>query len=567
MTPRWCQYEMKRARQLRDYPELTAAWERGEIPKSRLRVILKVVAAGTEKLWCERGRTLSVRELERLAGEEHKRAAARDESPPAPAAQAEPAESAEPDEYPRRHRRCVKAPPGVTLLFASAVETARKLEGYQVGAGQALSMMAIELMAGLSEWPDPPAREDGDPPADRAARTSESFLGDHDALNRLEGPGWEEFHRHMEEITRGWADLSWDPAPVLLEEAPPDTAGPHERVVFWSSAQCRLDAVRGRLLRIVDDRMHAQRLGFAGLGQYVRERMGLSVREARELVHLDRALSKLPVAFRMYGAGRLGKRAAWLVADIATRETDRAWTRFAMNHTLRLLEAAVEAAHLKREADPAGWRECGGYPPREISFADLTRACSLLRQPEGSAEPTASITFLVDGEQESIYEQAVGMLRALYGDERPEWWCLALMARHFLDLYGKLDEESLPARLRRTLSRRVIERDNYTCTAPECLQRGGLEADHTLMRSRGGADAMWNLSSLCGMEHRFTKHQLGRLVLHGEAPDNLTVRMGDRLYRKDRWLNPDFGEEALDEDPWEASCEVSRERSWVEVSR
>jgi len=160
---------------------------------------------------------------------------------------------------------------------------------------------------------------------------------------------------------------------------------PHRRVVFWTGLQGRLDAVRGRLLRLVAEHGYARELGFAGLGQYV-----------RELIRLDRVLCKLPVAMRMYASGRLGRRAAWLVSRVATSGTDRAWTRFALTHTLRLLEAVVEKAELERQAAPESWRSHGGMPPSGATFAEATRMCSLLKaEPEAGRQPTARIGFFM----------------------------------------------------------------------------------------------------------------------------------------------------------------------------
>ncbi len=119
------------------------------------------------------------------------------------------------------------------------------------------------------------------------------------------------------------------------------------------------------------------------------------------------------------------------------------------------------------------------------------------------------------------------------------------MARHFLEMYAGADDG-----LKRTLARRVIQRDGYTCGAPECLKRGGLEADHIKLRSRGGPTIMNNMTTLCVAHHRYHKHVLGSLVLSGEAPDALTVKMGSRLYHKDELLYPKFDEAELDSDPW-----------------
>ncbi len=463
------------------------------------------VTPQTEDLWLTWGTTFSVRKLEILAQQEA-----------APAA-----DSGQPCEEtigrPRGRRRAVLVPPGVAVLVAAAVDLARKVEGYQISRGKAIEAMAMEAMSGVGRWPEGVEEE----PAKEIASAED-----------IEG-----------EATGQWQHLSWEFPEVMLEGVPADDAPAHQRVVFWSQAQGRLDAVRGRLLRLMRESRLAKELRFEGLDQYVRERAGLSVREAEDLIRLDVELSDLPVAFKMYAAGGLGRSAAWLVARAVRLKGDnraeRAWVRFALCHTFRKLEAAVEAAELHRQADWDDFQAHGGWPPEDKSFAEVLRMCSHF---------TAT--------HEATYEQALRVLRGLYGQDRPEWWCLAAMAAHFLEMYGDADDH-----VKKTLARRVIQRDEYTCGAPECLRRGGLEADHIELRSRLGPSVEWNEGSLCGPHHRHIKHELGALTLYGKAPDDLWMKMGERLYHKDRLVQPEipeFGGAVLDEDPWNEGGTFSR---------
>ncbi|MCI0673773.1 MAG: hypothetical protein L0Y64_25265, partial [Myxococcaceae bacterium] len=200
-------------------------------------------------------------------------------------------------EAPVPHTRRVPAPAGVAVILDEVTEVARKVAGYHVRAGQALEMMAAEVISGLPARAGPSAEAvsgQAPPGGDRGAgyrAGNGSVLGDHEELRREPGPGWEAIHRDMERLTGLWSELPKDLPEVILTGAPPDDAGAHERVQFYSAVMGRLDAVRGRLLRVVEDRRHAGRLRFSGLGQYVRERMGLSFREARDLIRLDRALT------------------------------------------------------------------------------------------------------------------------------------------------------------------------------------------------------------------------------------------------------------------------------------
>ena len=622
MTARWCQQEMRRARALREFPGLAAAWMAGALSKSHLRVILRAVTRETEDAWLQRASGATVRELEDLAAREREAA---DNvgcaSGTTPAAREDGGAMAADPEEARSTRRVVMVPPGVGVLVSEAVDVARKMAGYQIGIGAAVEMMAMEMAAGLNECslssesfaekasaaegtpagvpdapvsaelhrretqasdrPPMPALDGSDSHAagparkecpedmcresrnhDSTARRRGPTLGDHFDLRRELGIGWELIHQQMEAATGRWRDLPSDLREVLIHGAPAEDAGAHERVVFWTELQGRLDAVRGRLLRIMEESYQPSSLGFAGFGQYVRERMGLSLRDAHELVRLDRAIERLPVAFRMYASGRLGRRAAWLLSRVATSRTDRAWTRFAMTHTLRLLEVVVEAALLRREVDPPGWERDGGLPPHDATFAGALRACSLLKGVAPGGDATARVEFLLDPEQLACYEATLERLREVVArdhtvgaGDRPEWWGLAVMARYFLNCYRDEDRLASPARLRRMFHRRIIQRDNYTCRAPECLQRGGLEADHMVFRSRGGPTTNGNMVSLCAADHRFMKHTARTLSLSGEAPDRISVKMGSRAYFNDNLIEPALNEAVLDEDPWRSSTQ------------
>ena len=507
LTQRWCQQEMSRERALRLFPKIAAAFEDGRLCKSRVRAILKAVTPQTEDAWLALGTTCSVRNLELLACEE-----------------TAPARSC-------GRRRAVMAPAGVAVLLAKAVDLARKVEGYQISRGTAIEAMAMETMSGVGRWPDEMELES----------CNASFASD-----EAEG------ENHNEDVADEWSQLSWEFPQVVLEGAPAEDAPAHQRVVFWSQAQGRLDAVRGRVLRIMRESRLAKELRFEGLDQYVRERAGLSARDAHELIRLDVELSDLPIAFRMYAAGKLGRSAAWLVARAARLRgdgrTERAWVRYAISHTFRKLEAAVEAAELHRQADCEGFQAHGGWPPEDKSFAEVLRMCSHFTVANETALPLVRLTFVLDEDLQATYEQALCVLRGLYGQDRPEWWCLAVMAAHFLEVYGGADDH-----VKRSLARRVIQRDEYTCGAPECLRRGGLEADHIELRSRRSPSVAWNEASLCGAHHRHIKHELGALTLYGKAPGDLWVRMGERLYHKDRLVRPCLDERILDGDPWAVS--------------
>jgi len=86
-----------------------------------------------------------------------------------------------------------------------------------------------------------------------------------------------------------------------------------------------------------------ERLGFARLADYARERTGLSARQLQDLAHTSARLSALPATNAALAAGRLAWSQARLVARLATPEDEARWVAFARSVRVRELEHAVRA--------------------------------------------------------------------------------------------------------------------------------------------------------------------------------------------------------------------------------
>ena len=86
-----------------------------------------------------------------------------------------------------------------------------------------------------------------------------------------------------------------------------------------------------------------ERLGFARLGDYARERTGLSARQLQDLAHTSTRLSGLPGMEAALRSGRLGWSQARLIARVATSDDEARWIGFARRVRVRELEHAVRA--------------------------------------------------------------------------------------------------------------------------------------------------------------------------------------------------------------------------------
>src|SRR5213083_1874254 len=111
-------------------------------------------------------------------------------------------------------------------------------------------------------------------------------------------------------------------------------------------AVCR--RVLGRLARtFLADRYH-NRLGFARLGDWTRERLGLSARQVQDLARVAERLESLPAIAAAFAAGDLSWTQTRLLAAAATPDSEHEWLALARERTVRALEAMV----VRPPADP-----------------------------------------------------------------------------------------------------------------------------------------------------------------------------------------------------------------------
>lgn len=104
--------------------------------------------------------------------------------------------------------------------------------------------------------------------------------------------------------------------------------------------------------RLITTKAH-ERLGYARLGDYARERPGLSARQLQELARVHRALAGLPALERALLANELPWSKVRLVARVATEEDEDAWLARARVISTRQLEQEVrESARGSELEDP-----------------------------------------------------------------------------------------------------------------------------------------------------------------------------------------------------------------------
>ena len=371
---------------LRDLPLTSEAFARGPISSSQLRLLLRVATPESEDDWLKKAYRLNVRLLEREVTA----------TLAAPAAEVTPATSAAPaldgeaasdaGNLPRQDGRSLddEDEPGRPVSFACpdvlraqwewAVEICRRASGSVEPLWRCAEYIAADFLSGV---PDLPARLAGalggqDDSADSSVSPAS---GSPESATAREDAGTDLF----EEVLRGYEEeygpRSWAPAvdgldvvlPESVRDDPDDDARELDRKLReLVRLRQGLAWQQGRLLATFSTLDLHRALGFLSFGRYCRERAGLGLRRARQLIALDRRLIELPELGRAYREGEVSWVKASAVARVADESSERSWIQLARSVTFRRLreETAVLAARIEGNPPKEAWRHPAWQPGR-----------------------------------------------------------------------------------------------------------------------------------------------------------------------------------------------------------
>jgi hypothetical protein len=180
----------------------------------------------------------------------------------------------------------------------------------------------------------------------------------------------------------------WDCAHVL---------DPWLRRLGRQEALCR--GIVGRLAAVFLRLKGHQRLGFARLGDYTRERLGLGAREVQELARVATRLDSLPALAAAFETGVLSWAHVRLLTRMATPDNAAAWVERAAGLTVRELAALVHSARdVARDDDEA----IDGEPAMRFRVACPRRVRTAWRQ-------AVELARRIAGEELAAWEAAEGI--------------------------------------------------------------------------------------------------------------------------------------------------------------
>jgi hypothetical protein len=163
------------------------------------------------------------------------------------------------------------------------------------------------------------------------------------------------------------------PQPAWNAEAARDdpSEGVEDRLARLASALGPLRRVLAGIAERLIGARAAERLGYARLGDYARERLGLSARQLQDLARVHRALCGLPAVERALVANELPWSKVRLLARVARAEDEAAWIARARAMPTHRLEQTVRASPPR--LDPADLDE--GVPETRVAVRCTPAVC------------------------------------------------------------------------------------------------------------------------------------------------------------------------------------------------
>jgi hypothetical protein len=226
-------------------------------------------------------------------------------------------------------------------------------------------------------------------------------------------------------------DVSPEPVrPIRRDSLPSAGARPHRalaarllagQLLRLGRANAIVERRLGQGLLRLSSESRYRFLGYVRLGDYLTERLGMSLRRCQVLLRTERALGDLPALARAFDAGDLDVSKLRLIAGIATPETQERWLALARRLTVRQLEEEARAAR----AAPAA----SSVP---AAPGDLTAPFASSPSASCEEEPGDFISFACPGRVVAVWHWALDLIRRVAGRQEPAWRCAEYLAAEFL---------------------------------------------------------------------------------------------------------------------------------------
>ena len=184
------------------------------------------------------------------------------------------------------------------------------------------------------------------------------------------------------------------------------------RKLAHQEAACR--RVLGRVAAMFLRLKGHHRLAFARLGDYTRERLGLSARELQSVARVAMKLDALPALARAFETGAISWTHARVLVDVATLENETAWVECARELTVRALVRRIRAVTDRHHDAPA------------VAAPDAHHANGAPREDEDDGttldgEPAVRVRISCPRRVRALWRATVELARRMAGEPLPLW--------------------------------------------------------------------------------------------------------------------------------------------------
>ena len=264
-----------------------------------------------------------------------------------------------------------------------------------------------------------------------------------------------------------------------------------------------------------------QHLGFVRLGDYTRERLGLSAREIQSFAQVVHTMEQLPLIAGAFARAELSWAQVRAVVRVATQATEASWLARARGLTVRVLEDLVRDAcggGSTAEGPPAGAPPVGSEAI--VTPAALTAAAAAVADEDAGridGEPAVRLRLRCPRRVRVLWRAVVELVRRMAGEPLPVWRSFARLLEHVRAEWECPPRHPDP----------IFARDGGRCAVPACSARGRLHDHHIHYRSRGGDNERGNRIAVCAQHHLRAIHA-GCIHARGIAPDAVHWELGVR---------------------------------------
>jgi len=195
-------------------------------------------------------------------------------------------------------------------------------------------------------------------------------------------------------------------------------------------------------LHAMSGRRLYRRLGFVRLGDYLTERLGMSIRSCQSIVRCERALDRLPAIAAAFDAGEISVSRLRTIVEVATPETQELWLARARRLDVLGLAAAARAAGQNSAPRDGGAGSAAG----EAGQVNFDRDMAGSR--EADDDPGVNVAFGAPPRVVALWHWALDLVRRAAGHQEPAWRCVEYIAAEFLSgapREGALREGALPS--------------------------------------------------------------------------------------------------------------------------